>query len=534
MKASDLFVKCMENEGVDYAFGLPGEELRDLMFSLHDSSIKFIVTRHEQGAAFMADVYGRVAGRAGVCISTLGPGATNMVTGVADANLDHAPLVAITAQGSLERMHKESHQIIDIVNLFKPITKWNATISSAKIIPEAVRKAFKLAEMEKPGATHLELPEDVAASEASGTPLRKEKVRRAAPDHKALSKAIELINASKKPLILAGNGAIRKLASNQLRLFVEKTGIPAVSTFMGKGAVPDSSEHSLMSLGLGTPKTIFDVIDSSDLIISIGYDVAEIDPVKWNKKRKKILHIDFLPAEVYDYYQPDTEVVADISNTLWHLNQEISKRFEFPEARDYRRFLEKNIINFTDTNFPIHPKAALIELRKVLDKNAIVISDVGAHKMWVGAAFPALERGSVIISNGFASMGIAVPGAVGAKIAAPTRDVVAITGDGGFLMNAQELETAKRLGIDFTVVIFNDNSYSLIEAKFVHDKHATVGTDFGNPSFQLLAESFGCKYFKVEKANDLSAVFEEAINSKGIKIVDVPIDKQKNIALFGE
>ncbi len=533
MNAADVFVKSLENEGVQLVFGLPGEELQELMFSLHDSSIKSIMTRHEQGAAFMADVYGRVTGRAGVCMSTLGPGATNLVTGVADANLDHAPLVAITAQGSLDRLHKESHQIIDVVDMFRPITKWNARVTSPRIVPEFVRKAFKVAEMEKPGATHIELPEDVAASEAMGIPLRKEKVRRAAPDHKAIKAALELINESKRPLIVAGNGAIRKLASNQLRLLVQKTKIPVVSTFMGKGAISDDMEYSLMTLGLGSPKEISAVLDASDLIITVGYDVAELDPAKWNRSGKKIVHIDFTPSEVYDYYQPNVELVADISNTLWFLNQEIKKEFVFPEVAAYRKFLTKNVFDYTNNAYPIHPKHALLQLRKAV-KDAIFVSDVGAHKMWLGSLFPARENDRIIISNGFASMGIAVPGAIGAKFAAPDSRVVAVTGDGGFLMNVQELETARRFGLDFTIVLFNDNSYSLIESKFMANKKKSVGTDITNPDFKLLAQSFGCNYLKPASASELDSVYREAVSKKGISIVEVPIDKAKNYELFGK
>ena len=532
MKAAELFVKCLENEGVEYVFGLPGEELRDLLFALQHSKIKVVVTRHEQGAAFMADVYGRVTGRSGVCMSTLGPGATNLVTGVADANLDHSPVVAITAQGSLERLHKESHQIVNIVDMFKPITKWNATVTSPNIINETVRKAFKLAEAEKPGATHIELPEDVAAMPGQGEPLLREKVRRPAPDHKALSQAVALIAESSRPLILAGNGAIRKLASNQLRTFVEKTGIPVLSTFMGKGAVSDRSSHSLMSIGLGTSSEISKVIDAADLIIAVGYDVAEIDPRKWNRGQKKIIHVDFTPAEVYEYYQPALEVVADISNTLWHLNTEVKKAFQFPEAAEYRKKLERDVFSFKSELFPLHPKLALQKLRQALPDSALVISDVGAHKMWVGATFPTYERGSVIMSNGLASMGIAVPGAIGAALACPACQVVAICGDGGFLMNVQELETAVRLGVNITIVLFNDNSYSLIEAKFVHDSGKTFATDLGNPNFRKLAESFGCEYFKVESVGQLAGVFTAALAVKGVKIVEVPVDKSKNEELF--
>ncbi|MBI4438729.1 acetolactate synthase large subunit [Candidatus Woesearchaeota archaeon] len=533
MNASGLFVKCLENEGVQFVFGLPGEETQDLVFSMEDSGVKFVVARHEQGAAFMADVYGRVTGRAGVCLSTLGPGATNLVTGVADANLDHSPLVAVTAQGSTERLHKESHQIIDVVNLFGPITKWNTRVLLPRIIPEAVRKAFKVAEMEKPGAAHIELPEDVAAMPAEGVPLVREKVRRAAPDYKALARAVEIINGSSRPLILAGNGAIRKLASNQLRLFVERTGIPVISTFMGKGAVSDRSRESLLGLGLGTHHSVQEVLDAADVIISVGYDIAEFDPKKINPgNRKNIVHIDFSPAEVYDHYQPSVEVVADVSNTLWHLNQEVKKRFAFPEAEIYRGFLEKSVFGFESNSFPVHPKFALRKLRECIPDSAIVISDVGAHKMWVGSSFPAYERGTVIISNGLASMGIALPGAIGAKLASSDSEVVAVMGDGGFLMNVQELETAVRLGLEFVVVLFNDNSYSLIEAKFIKGAGRTLATDLTNPDFGLLARSFGCSYFRPGSAAELDSVFREAVSGKGVRIVEVPVDKSRNLEFF--
>lgn len=516
-----------------YIFGLPGEELRDVLFSLKDSNVQFVTTRHEQGSAFMADVYGRLTGSAGVCMSTLGPGATNLVTGIADANLDHAPLVAITAQGSLRRLHKESHQIIDIVGMFRPITKWNAQITTAGIVPEVVRKAFKVAEMEKPGATHLEFPEDIALHETDAALLRREKLRRAAPDYKAINAAIALIESSERPLILAGNGAIRKRASNQLRQLVEKTGIPVVSTFMGKGAVSDRSAHSLMSIGLGAPPGIYDIFDEADLVITVGYDVAEIDPERWNRG-KKLLHIDFSPAEVYQHYQPDIEVVADISNTLWTLNAAVRKEFDFPRARSYRAWLEKNVLQYANDSVPVHPKQALISLRSAIEDDAIVISDVGAHKMWIGSAFPAHERGTVIISNGFASMGIALPGAIGARLAEPDKDVIAVAGDGGFLMNVQELETAARLKSDFVVVVFNDNCYSLVDAKFRANKGSSVSTEIGNPDLALLAKSFGCSYFRAAAAHELESVYREALAAKGVRIVDVPVDKDVNGELFKE
>ncbi len=300
---------------------------------------------------------------------------------------------------------------------------------------------------------------------------------------------------------------------------------------MSKGAVSDKQANSLMALGLGTPKQALEVIDASDLVIAVGYDIAELDPVKWNKRNKPVIHIDFTPTEVYEFYQPEVEVVADISNTLWNLNQQISKKYTFPEAAEYRQSLEEKM-RFSSKDFPIHPRHALLQLRKALSEDAIVVSDVGVHKMWVCSSFPTYSRGGVIVSNGFASMGIALPGAIGAKLAVPEAQVVSINGDGGFLMNVHELETAVRLGLDFTAIIFSDSTYSLIESKFIADAGSSFATDFTNPDFRLLAQSFGCNYFGVEKPSDLPAVYEQALDSRGVSIVEVPVDKSKNAELF--
>ncbi|MBI4150121.1 acetolactate synthase large subunit [Candidatus Woesearchaeota archaeon] len=539
MNAADVMVRCLENEGVKYIFGLPGEENEDLLMSLAKSSIQFISTRHEQGAAFMADVYGRLTGKAGVCLSTLGPGATNLITGVADANLDHAPLVAITGQGSRERLHKESHQMLDIVQMFQPITKWNTVIVAPSIIPEAVRKAFKLAETEKPGATHIELPEDVAKlkAEKECLPLEIVKLRRPAPDYKALAKALEFIRQAKKPVILAGNGAIRKLASKQLRLFVEKTHIPVVSTFMGKGAISDADEHSLFTLGLQAKDYVTCVFDEADLVITVGYDIVEYPPEKWNPAGdKKIIHIDFTPAEVYTQYMPTVEVVADIAYTLWALNQEIEDNL-FPKERASRTHdvLERHVQRDAgDADFPIKPQFLIAEMRKALDASDILISDVGAHKIWIGRNYQAYEPNTCIISNGLASMGIALPGAIAAKLAKPVAKVIAAVGDGGFLMNVQELETAKRLGVAFTVVIFNDNGYGLIEWKQQLHHKKSFGVTLTNPDFVKLAESFGARGVRIASVDELRKALAKAINSDDIWIIDVPVDYQENFKLSDE
>lgn len=536
MKVSDLIVKCLENEGVRYVFGLPGEETEDLLFSLEDSGIEFIPTRMEQGAAFMADVYGRLTGKAGVCLSTLGPGATNLLTGVADAHLDKAPIVAITGQGSSNRLHKESHQFIDIVEMFKPIVKWNASIQNPSITTEVVRKAFKLAEMEKPGACHFELPEDVAAEECSLEPIKPVRLRRAAPDYKAINQALELLRFAKKPLILAGNGAIRKMASKHLRQFVERTGIPVVSTFMGKGAISDNDEHSLFAVGLQARDYAIKAIDESDLIITVGYDIAEWAPEYWNgNKDNRIIHVDFLPAEVYEFYQPELEIVCDISAVFWELNIKVKAeevRFDSEWYKPIRKAILDDFASYTlkeDDVFTI--PGALQIIREYMDEGDILLSDVGSHKMWIGRNYQVYEPNSVIISNGLASMGIALPGGIAAKLAYPDKKVVAAMGDGGFLMNAQEIETAKRIGVGYTIIVFNDNDYGLISWKQIGHTGKKYGTALTNPDYIKFAESFGINGYSPKTLGDLKKVLKEAITSQELCIIEIPIDPSVNYEL---
>ncbi len=534
IKASDLLVQCLEAEGVKYIFGLPGEENEDLLFSLDKSSIKFISTRHEQGAAFMADVYGRLTGKAGVCLATLGPGATNLITGVADAQLDKAPLVAITGQGSSRRLHKESHQIVDIVNLFKPIVKWNTSINHPDIIPEIVRKAFKLAEIEKPGATHFELPEDIAKLKVAGKePIVPQRVRRSAPDYKALQATVDLLKQSKKPLIIAGNGAIRKLASKHLIEFVETTHIPVVSTFMGKGAIGDKNPHSLFAVGLRGRDYVMCAIEQADLIITIGYDIGEYDPQAWNPdKKKKIVHIDFLPAEVYEYYQPDIEVVCDISGMLWELNA-LLKKEKISFAQNWfapiRDAIQKDIESYNlKEGQALTVPGALNIIRSIMRDDDILISDVGAHKMWIARNYPVYSPNTCIISNGLSSMGIAVPGGIAAKLAHPDKRVVAATGDGGFMMNSHEIETAKRIGVGYTIVVFNDFDYGLISWKQEDHHGRSVGTKLGNPDFKKYAESFGIRGYCPKTVSELKSNLKEAIESGALCLVEVQIDASEN------
>ena len=536
MKASDLLVQCLENEGVKYVFGVPGEENEDLLFSLAESTIQFIPTRHEQGAAFMADVWGRLTGQAGVCLATLGPGATNLITGVADAQLDKAPLVAITGQGSSKRLHKESHQLIDIVNLFKPITKWNTSINHAEIIPEVVRKAFKLAEVEKPGATHFELPEDIAKNEVEGKPIPRRRVRRSAPDYKALQEAFNIIKASQRPLIIAGNGAIRKLAAKHLRELVAQTQIPVVATFMGKGAVSDQAPQSLFTLGYKDKDYAAAAIAQADCLITIGYDIAEHAPDKWNPNHdKKIIHIDFTSAEVYNFYQPAVELVNDISATLWELNRMFIKEpASFPT--DWYQSSRQAMLNDIES-YPLAERApftipSIIPfLRENMRDSDILISDVGSHKIWLARNYPTYEPHTCIVANGLASMGIALPGAIAAKLANPDKRIVGVMGDGGFLMNSQEIETAKRLGIGFTIIVLNDNDYGLISWKQKEHRGQAVATTLTNPDFKLYAESFGIKGYRPQTALELRTILKEVIMSQELSLIEIMIDPGANLAL---
>jgi len=528
MQAAELLVECLEREGVEHVFGLPGEETEDLLFALRDSSVTFVPCRHEQGAAFMADVHGRLTGEAGVCLSTLGPGATNLMTGVADANLDRAPLVAVTAQGGLERLHKESHQALDVVDLFEPITKWNAQVSDPAIVHESVRKAFKLAEYEKPGATHLELPEDVAAEETDAEPLpNRGEVRRPDPDVRSIERVLDLLDGAERPLVIAGNGAVRTNASRELRAFVEETGAPVASTYMGKGAVSDASERSLMTLDSGHHEEASTAIAEADLVVTVGYDIAEHDPAGWNPSAETtIVHVDSEPAEVYEHYNPDIEVVADPGAALRALTDacpDIDATYDDAWYSDLREHIVSDVSDAGAGEDAFTVRRALPHLRDALDDADVLVSDVGSHKMAVAQNYPTYEPNTCVISNGLASMGIAVPGAVAADLAVED-DVVAVTGDGGFLMNAAELETATRLGCSFTVVLFVDDDYGLISEKQEADRGEHFGTELGNPDFGTFAESFGASHYRPDDWEGVASAFEGATDEDSISVVEVRLD----------
>jgi acetolactate synthase-1/2/3 large subunit len=534
MKVSDLLVRCLEHEGVTHVFGVPGEENEDVLFSLAESKITFVPTRHEQGAAFIADVWGRLTGRAGVCLSTLGPGATNLVTGIADAKLDKAPLVALTAQGGTMRLHHESHQFVDIVSMLRPVTKWNAAITSPEIVTEVVRKAFKVAEEEKPGPTHIELSEDVAKHDAvRSEPLPRTRVRRPAPDYKAIEHAARLLRGAERPLVLAGNGAVRKLASKHLTQLARRHGLPVVSTFMGKGAVSDREEQSLWSIGLGFKDYVLEAVEKADLILAVGYDVAEYSPAKWNPKADKpIVHIDFASAEVYAQYRPRVEVVCDVSAALWELGQRLAlepPRWDTEWYQPIRRRIIDDVRSYDlEEGAPFTIPGALNVVREILPDHGLLLSDVGSHKMWIARNFPTCCPGGCIVSNGLASMGIALPGGLAAALVDPARPVVAAMGDGGFLMNSQELETAKRIGAAFTCLVFNDDDYGLIHWKQEMSRGRSVFTRIGNPDFKKYAESFGIRAWQPRTVAELRDALRTSVGSKELGLIEVRVDPAVN------
>lgn len=539
MKASDLLVQCLENEGIEYIFGVPGEENADFMMSLEKSDqISFVLTRHEQGAAFMAEVYGRLTGNPAGCLGTLGPGATNLITGVADANMDRAPMLVLTGQGASTRLHKESHQIMNVVEMFTPVTKWAQTVYHPDSIPEIVRKAVRLTRSEKPGACLIELPEDIAKRNSDKPPLPVYRFRRPGADDKVSDRAFQLIKNAQNPIIIAGNGCIRKRASKQLRRFCQATGIGVVSTFMAKGAVDADADYCLYTIGLQGEDYPALAVEEADVVITIGYDMVEYHPRLWNPKGDKcIIHIDFLPAEVDANYHPQVELVGDVAHALWALNERVDVRggLSFnPRRRDF--FRQKMQTDFSrhkddDTEGAIRPQKALWDARQVLGPEDILLSDVGAHKMWIARYYHCHVPNTCLIPNGFCSMGFALPGAIAASLVHPKRRVLAVCGDAGFLMNVQEMETAKRLNVNLVAMVWEDHAYGLIAWKQDNEFGHHTPLTFGNPDWPLLAQSFGWHGHRAERSRDLADMLETAFTEPGPSLVVIPIDYRENALL---
>ncbi len=533
--AADLFVECLEAEGVRYVFGIPGEETLELNRALARSSIEFVVVRHEQGGAYMADMYGRLTHSAGVCLGTLGPGATNLVTAVADAWLDRSPLVALTGQGDLERTHKESHQYIDVVSLLKPITKWNTRLNSAQMINEAVRKAFKVAQAQKPGPTHLELPEDVMASPVSKRPLpHRQERRRPEPAQNELQEAADIIAGADRPLILAGNGVLRADAAPALRAFAHATGMGVAATFMGKGVVDDDDPQWRGTVGMQARDYELAGFERADVIITVGYDLVEHAPVNWNPDGDKtIVCIDTVSAEVDEHFVTASDLIGDIDLILRKISGLVGTGAPATTTPSRLHELVRGVFQdgARDDAFPMHPPRVLWEIRQALGREDILISDVGLHKLWIARLYPAHEPNTVFIANGLAGMGVALPTGIAAKLVHPGRKVVTVSGDGGFLMNCQELETARRLGTAVVNVIWENEQYGSIAWKQDNRFGEHFGVDFTNPDFVALAQAFGLPGFRCEEVDDFPRHLAAALELDEPSIVVVPIDYSQDIGL---
>ena len=534
MTTAELLVRCLENEKIEYIFGIPGEENLHVMDALRDSSIEFITVRHEQGAAFMADVYGRLTGKAGVCLSTLGPGATNLLTGFADANMDNAPIVAIAGQGSTARMHKESHQMLDLVSLFDPVSKVSTEILAPEIVPEVIRKAFKDAQAEKPGGAFISVPENIAGMEAdeSLSPLKVQSAAASVPPKEKVAQAAKLIDEAKYPILMVGNGTVRSRADKELIAFAEKLNIPVAQTFMAKGIIPFSHPLSLGTVGLQAHDYIACGFDRADVVICVGFDMVEYHPRLWHPdKEKKIIHIDQNYAEVDAHYILEAGVIGDIAQSLTQIAALATVSHDV-KVDNLRSHIVNELTNFsTDDSYPIKPQRILYDTREAMNNEDILISDVGAHKMWIARLFRCEQPNTCIISNGFASMGIGVPGAIAAKMVNPNKNILTITGDAGFMMNSQEIETAMRYNIPIVIMIWNDSEYGLIKWHQERRFGRSGNISFTNPDFVKYAESFGAKGYRVESADDLLPTIKQAFADNTVVIIDVPVDYSENMKL---
>jgi acetolactate synthase I/II/III large subunit len=530
MNAAELLVRCLESEGTRYIFGLPGEENLEFLHALTSSSISFALAHDERAAAFMANAYGRLSLHPGVCLSTLGPGATNLVTGIADALLDFSPLVAITGQTALAKMHKESHQRIDIVSLLRPVTKWNARIEEPGTIPEVVRKAYKIACFEKPGPVHMELPEDISSAHVSASPIPVTSPQYPEPSEKALRQAAGMIERARLPLILAGNGVLRGRAGGCLKEFVTRSGIGVAATFMGTGAIPADHDLFISTIGLQSRDYISCGLDKADLVIAVGYDPVEYSPDHWNVSGKTpVIHIDFSPSESDSHY-PALELLGDIATTLDLLGGKIVHQKDDSFYRKMKSSAD-NLIQLPESGFPLPPIRVIRDMRKSLGREDILISDVGAHKIWIARFFPAYAENAVVISNGFASMGFAIPAAIAAKLLYPEKKVLAAVGDGGFLMSMAEINTALRMGLQFVCLIFNDGGYGLIQWKEKIRYGKEFYTGFRNPDFVKLAESFGAAGYRVSSDEELLPVLQDAFSRDKVAVIDCPVDYSHNVKL---
>ncbi|MFC9970107.1 acetolactate synthase large subunit [Spirillospora sp. NPDC127200] len=533
--AARLLVRTLEAEGVEYVFGIPGEENIHFVDALNDSSIRYVLVRHEQGAAFMAEIYGRLTGRAGVASATLGPGAINLQLGVADATTNSTPVVAISAQVGLDRIYKESHQIVDLVSLFRPITKWAELAPTAEALPEMVRKAFKTAQTERPGAVYLAIPEDVEAAPVSPDlkPLPRNVVRPQEPSPAQIARAADVLALARQPIVLAGHGATRAGAGEALVHFAEKLGLPVATTFNGKGVFPDDHRNALGAVGFMRHDYVNFGFDEADVLIAVGYELQEFDPVKINPNAdKKIIHIHQFPAEVDDHYPVEVGVQGDISHSLRQLADAVHRRFDSATGEKIRRLVRQDLAEGReDDGFPLSPRRVVADIREAMDRSDVVLADTGAVKMWMARMYPTYEPNTLLVSNGLSSMGFAVPGALAAKLARPDRRVLAATGDGAFLMNSQELETAVRENIPITVLVWQDDAYGLIEWKMQMELGRSSHVKFGGIDFVKYAESLGAHGHQVTSAGELLPTLRKALAEDGVSVIAVPVDYSHNLRL---
>ena len=531
MKASDLFVRALEAEGVEHVFAIPGEENLDLLESLRGSNIKLVITRHEQAAGFMASTYGRLTGKAGVCMSTLGPGATNLVTAAAYAQLGAMPMVMITGQKPIKTSKQGQFQIIDVVDMMRPLTKFTKQVVSGDSIPTRIRESFRLAQEERPGATHLELPEDIAREHSTMPVTEPSATRRPIAEDKAICKAIEAIKGARKPLLLAGAGANRKLTSKMLRQFVEKLGIPVITTQMGKGVVNETGPHFLGNTALSDGDFVHRAIDQADLIINVGHDVVEKPPFFMRPGGAEVVHINFNSAQVDPVYFPQIEVVGDIANSLWQLKERLEpeEHWSFSDFHRIRDALQKHINEgIQDDSFPIRPQRLVDEIRKVMPEDGILTLDNGMYKIWFARNYPATKPNTVLLDNALATMGAGLPSGMAAKMVHPDRRVMAIVGDGGFMMNSQELETAVRLKLDIVVLILRDDGYGMIKWKQNDMDFQDFGLDFQNPDFVDYARAYGAHGHRVESTAGLGPLVEECYQQGGVHVIDCMVDYRDN------
>ena len=533
---AEVFVECLEAEGVQYIFGVPGEENLTFLEAIRNSKITFITTRHEQGAVFMAATVGRLTGKVGVALSTLGPGATNLFTGVAHAQLAGIPLLVITGQKAIKKSKQGQFQIIDVVKMMTPVTKYSATIISNDRMPSMVREAVKLALAERPGAVHLELPEDIALEVCEIEPIIPHIIRRPNADAKAIAEALIEIEKAKHPLIVLAAGGNRKLVRKQLKVFLDKTGIPFVSTQMGKGVEDESSSLYIGTTALSDGDYVHMALRKADLIIMIGHDISEKPPIALNGKSCKVIHINFYPAEVDDVYIPTHEVIGDISHTLWDFSEKISVNnfWDFNYFFKIRDILKKDISKFSElADFPLRPERIVSDISKVLPQEGILALDNGMYKIWVARNFVSKEQNSILLDNALATMGAGLPGGIAAKILYPEKKVLVVSGDGGIMMSIAELETAVRLKINLVVLILDDSGFGMIRWKQKDMKLPHYGLSFNNPDFVLLAKSFGAIGHKVNNAKDLVSILKKSFNSKGVHVITCPISYNKANEILG-